>query len=57
MKTILLSFTVLILNVVAHSQSIKGKLADPADNKPLVGATVSLAPIKDSNAELYAARF
>ena len=50
MKTILLSFTVLILNVVAHSQSIKGKLADPADNKPLVGATVSLAPVKDSNA-------
>src|SRR5262245_22133815 len=49
MKTTLLLFTVLALNVLAHSQSIKGKLADPADNKPLVGATVSLAPVKDSN--------
>jgi len=49
MKTLLLLFSVLVFNVVVHSQSIKGKLADPADNKPLVGATVSLAPVKDSS--------
>ena len=49
MKTLLLLFSVLTLNVVVHSQSIKGKLVDPADNKPLVGATVSLASAKDSN--------
>src|SRR5690348_748380 len=32
----------------ANSQSIKGKLLDLVDNKPLGGATVSLVPVKDS---------
>src|SRR5688572_28049739 len=32
----------------AHSQSIKGKLLDLVDNKPLAGATVSLSSVKDS---------
>src|SRR3954468_5871644 len=41
---------VLVLGIVftARSQSIKGKLLDLVDNKPLAGATVSLTSIKDS---------
>ncbi|RYZ15575.1 MAG: hypothetical protein EOP49_52875, partial [Sphingobacteriales bacterium] len=34
--------------MTAGAQSIKGKLADPADNKPLQGATLALTPLKDS---------
>src|SRR5687767_4985919 len=49
MKKTAFLLAILGLNVVVHSQSIKGSLADPADNKPLVGATVTLTPVKDSN--------
>ena len=38
------------LSSTAHSQSIKGKLTDPSDNKPLAGATLTLSPVKDSAA-------
>lgn len=34
--------------VTAHAQTIKGKLADLVDNKPLAGATLQLRSVKDS---------
>ncbi|HVT84806.1 MAG TPA: TonB-dependent receptor [Chitinophagaceae bacterium] len=34
--------------VATQAQSIKGKLIDPADNKPLAGATLILSKVKDS---------
>jgi hypothetical protein len=34
--------------ITAHSQSIKGKLLDLVDNKPLAGATLTLSSLKDS---------
>ena len=48
MKHFRLFLGFLIVSVTAHSQSIKGKLADPADNKPLAGATLTLSSVKDS---------
>jgi len=49
MKQIRLSLLfVLFSAMVAHSQSIKGKLVDLVDNKPLAGATLQLRLIKDS---------
>lgn len=48
MKHFRLFLGFLIVSVTAHSQSIKGKLADPADNKPLAGATLMLSSVKDS---------
>lgn len=48
MKHFRLFLGLLIFSVTAHSQSIKGKLADPADNKPLAGATLTLVPVNDS---------
>ncbi len=49
MKKTILLLAILGLNVAVHSQSIKGKLADPTDKKPLVGATVTLGSLKDTN--------
>ena len=49
MKQIRLFFIVLGLSASAHSQSIKGKLLDLVDNKPLAGATLTLTPVKDSS--------
>ena len=49
MKQIRLLFIVLGLSASAHSQSIKGKLLDLVDNKPLAGATLTLTPVKDSS--------
>lgn len=34
--------------VAAHAQSVKGKLLDLVDNKPLSGATLQLVSVKDS---------
>ena len=34
--------------ISAQAQSLKGKLADPVDNKPLAGATLKLTGLKDS---------
>ncbi len=48
MRKIRLLFLVLFVSVIANAQSIKGKLADPSDNKPLVGATLTLTSVKDS---------
>ena len=48
MKHFRLFLGFLIVSVTAHSQSIKGKLADPADNRPLAGATITLSSVKDS---------
>ncbi len=49
MKPILL-FTFALLGSVltVHSQSIKGKLVDLVDSKPLAGATLTLSSLKDS---------
>src|SRR5690349_18441886 len=41
-------FFLSLISMTAGAQSIKGKLADPADNKPLQGATLALTPLKDS---------
>ncbi|MEP7374394.1 MAG: TonB-dependent receptor [Chitinophagaceae bacterium] len=48
MKHFKLFLILVALSVAAHSQSIKGKLADPADNKSLAGATLTLTAVKDS---------
>ncbi len=48
MKQIRLLLIVLGLSATTHSQSIKGKLTDPSDNKPLVGATLTLTAVKDT---------
>lgn len=45
-RFLLLAF--LISTVAAQAQSIKGKLIDNADNKPLAGATLILAKAKDT---------
>lgn len=52
MKQIKLLVVVLLFSVVeAHSQSIKGKLVDLVDSKPLAGATLTLTSLKDSTRE------
>jgi len=38
MKRIQFLFFVLFVSAIAKAQTIKGKLADPAENKPLAGA-------------------
>lgn len=49
MKHIKLLALVMIGSVLtAHSQTIKGKLVDLVDNKPLAGATLTLTSLKDS---------
>lgn len=47
MKFLFFIFVVFISGVV-KAQSITGKLTDPADNKPLGGATLTLSSVKDS---------
>ncbi|OQY96853.1 MAG: collagen-binding protein [Sphingobacteriales bacterium UTBCD1] len=41
-------FVLLIASITAQAQSVKGKLTDAADNKPLAGATLTLSKIKDT---------
>jgi hypothetical protein len=49
MKHIRLLFVfVFVFTLTAQSQSIKGKLLDLVDNKPLAGATLTLSSLKDS---------
>lgn len=49
MKHFRLLFSVLLVSALsAHSQSIKGKLVDLIDSKPLQGATLTLTSLKDS---------
>ena len=48
-RTTLLAVTVTILNLAASAQTVKGKLADAGDNKPLRSATVVLTSLKDSS--------
>lgn len=49
MKPILLFTFALLGSVLAvHSQSIKGKLVDLVDSRPLAGATLTLSSLKDS---------
>src|SRR6266498_988237 len=45
----LLIATLIILNTAINGQSIKGKLLDLVDNRPLRGATLSLTSLKDSS--------
>ncbi|MEO5563545.1 MAG: outer membrane beta-barrel protein [Chitinophagaceae bacterium] len=47
-KIILCLFLAVNCAVIAHSQTIKGKLVDLVDNKPLAGATLTLVSLKDS---------
>jgi uncharacterized membrane protein YgcG len=44
----LLIAILIVLNAGLHGQSVKGKLLDLIDNKPLVGATLRLTSLKDS---------
>ena len=44
----LLIATLVLLSAGVNAQSVKGKLADVIDNKPLSGATLSLTSLKDS---------
>ncbi|RYZ75872.1 MAG: hypothetical protein EOP04_32775, partial [Proteobacteria bacterium] len=49
MKHLRLLFSVFLVSALsAHSQSIKGKLVDLVDSKPLQGATLTLSSLKDS---------
>ena len=48
MRRIQLLFFVLLISGIARSQSIKGTLKDPADNRPLAGATVILTTVSNS---------
>jgi hypothetical protein len=45
----LLIAMLIIVNTTVNAQSIKGKLLDLVDNKPLRGATLSLTSLKDSS--------
>lgn len=55
MKRFRLVFVALIgLSLSAHSQSIKGKLVDLIDSKPLAGATLTLTSLKDTLQSRYA---
>jgi len=47
-KIILVALTLINGLVAVHSQSIKGKLVDLVDSKPLAGATLTLVSLKDS---------
>lgn len=47
-------FVFMTFSVAAQAQSIKGKLADAADSKPLAGATLTLSLIKDSTVKFEA---
>ncbi len=44
----LLALVMFVLSLNVHSQSIKGKLVDLVDSKPLSGATLTLTTLKDS---------
>ena len=46
---ILLTWMVIGFGLIAHSQSIKGKIVDLVDSKPLSGATLTLVSTKDSS--------
>jgi hypothetical protein len=49
MKYILLTIAFLGgMALSAHSQSVKGKLLDLVDSRPLAGATLTLTSVKDS---------
>ena len=54
MRRIQFLFFALLVSGIIHSQSIKGKLTDPADNRPLAGATVILSAVNDSAANRQA---
>lgn len=47
-KPELLLIIMLGVAMTAHSQSIKGKLLDLVDNRPLAGATLTISSLKDS---------
>lgn len=47
-RTCYVLFFLLVSTVAVQAQSIKGKLIDPADNKPLSGATVILSKVLDT---------
>lgn len=48
-KIRLVLFFLLVSTVTIQAQEIKGKLMDPSENKPLVGATLLLSKVKDSS--------
>lgn len=45
---LLIASVILLLSAGAKAQSVKGKLLDLVDNKPLAGATLNLISLKDS---------
>ncbi len=48
MKGILFLLLAVIISGIIQAQSVKGKLLDLVDNKPLAGATLELKSVKDS---------
>jgi hypothetical protein len=50
---LLLALVIAGCTVSVHSQSIKGKLLDLVDNKPLAGASLTLTSLKDSTQIKY----
>src|SRR5215471_14149777 len=54
MKIALLITAMVTITLTVQAQSIKGKLIDPADSKPLAGATLKLSKLKDSTVQFNA---
>src|SRR5260370_1465704 len=50
----LLIATLIIISTGLNAQSVKGRLLDLIDNKPLPGATLSLTSLKDSSQKFNA---
>lgn len=49
MKIVFLISALVTATLTIQAQSIRGKLIDPADSKPLAGATLKLSKLKDSS--------
>ncbi len=49
----LLTAILIIISIGTNAQSVKGRLLDVVDNKPLKGATLSLTSLKDSTREFH----
>lgn len=54
MKIAFLIIALVAISLTIQAQSIKGKLIDPTDNKPLAGATLKLSKLKDSTVQFNA---
>ena len=54
MKIAFLITVLITITLTIQAQSIKGNVIDPADSKPLAGATLKLSKLKDSTVQFNA---